>query len=442
MELRDFVVTPFILMLIYVVAYIVRPNVTDSVTRKYFFPALTIKILGALAVGFIYQFYYYGGDTFNFHTHGSRIIWEAFWDSPVKWFRLLLNDQNMDSIYPYATKISFYTDPASFEIVRIASILDMFTFSSYSATATLFAVISFVSSWMFFLVLYAQYPKLHRSAAIASFFIPSVFFWGSGILKDTITLSCSAIVIYATYNLFIKRKFSAINLILLFLGFYFLFKIKIYILLILLPGVIIWVFLTALISIRSTVTKIMIAPVVFTAAGFLATTAFIKAGEDNPKYSVGKISETAQITAYDIRYWTGKDAGSGYSLGELDGSFGSMFRLAPQAIVVSFFRPYLWEVNNPLMLLSAFESLILLLLVMYLIFRGNIRLFKIIWEPNIFFYLIFSITFAFAVGVSTFNFGTLVRYKIPMMPFFVMALVLIYDQLNNVKKPAELEITE
>ena len=65
---------------------------TDSVNRVYFFPALTVKIVGALAVGFIYQFYYNGGDTFNYHTHGSRHVWEAFMDSPVKGMRLLKSD--------------------------------------------------------------------------------------------------------------------------------------------------------------------------------------------------------------------------------------------------------------------------------------------------------------------------------------------------------------
>jgi hypothetical protein len=441
-ELRDFIVTPIVLMIIYAVAYQVRPRVTDIVTRKYFFPALSVKIFGALDVGFVYQFYYNGGDTFNFHTHGSRVIWESFWDSPAKWFRLLMNDQALHSIYPYITRIPFYFDQASFEVVRIATVLDLLTFSSYSATAALFAVISFVSSWMFFLVVYEQCPNLHKSVAIASFFIPSVFFWGSGILKDTITLSCTAIVLFTSYRLFIKRRFSVLNVLLLLLSFYLLYKIKLYILLILLPAIIVWVFLTTLVSIRSIVAKIMIAPAVFGLAGFLATTAFIKAGEDNPKYSIDKISQTAQITAYDIRYWTGKDAGSGYSLGKLDGSFESMFRLAPEAIVVSLFRPYLWEVNNPLMLLSAVESLVLLVFVIFLIFKGNIRLFKAIWEPNIFFYLVFALTFAFAVGVSTYNFGTLVRYKIPMMPLFVMALILIDDQLNRFRKPAVLETTE
>ena len=54
----------------------------------------------------------------------------------------------------------------------------------------------------------------------------------------------------------------------------------------------------------------------------------------------------------------------------------------------------------------------------------------------------FSISFAFAVGVSTFNFGTLVRYKIPLLPFFLVALVLIRHHSKSARKLDELETTE
>ena len=90
MSLQDLVVTPVFLSLVYLAAYLVRPWVTNEDTKRYFIPALTVKIIGAIAVGLIYQFYYGGGDTFAFHTHGSRIIWEAFMDSPMKGIDLLL----------------------------------------------------------------------------------------------------------------------------------------------------------------------------------------------------------------------------------------------------------------------------------------------------------------------------------------------------------------
>lgn len=416
---------------------------TDSITRIYFLPALSVKIVGALAVGLIYQFYYGGGDTFNYHTHGSRHVWEAFMDSPEKGIRLLVNDgNNYHEVYRYASKIVFFSDPQSYTIVKMAAVFDLLTFSSYSATAILFAVVSFVGMWMFFLTFYEQYPSLHRWLAIASFFIPSVFFWGSGLLKDTITLGCLGVATYQIYRIFIKRSFGIGDITLLIISLYGMYSIKIYILLTFLPAAIVWVFLVNLDAIRSTVLKIMLAPFTISCAVTLGYFAMVKAGEDNAKYSLQNVAMTAKITAYDIGFYTGRDAGSGYSLGELDGTFGSMIRLSPQAINVSLFRPYLWEVKNPLMLLSALESFLLLSLCVYIIVKKNVRLLSAINRPDVLFALIFSIAFAFAVGVSTFNFGTLVRYKIPLLPFFLVALILILHHSKRDKKLAELDRKE
>ena len=296
--------------------------------------------------------------------------------------------------------------------------------------------------WMFFLTFYEQYPQLHRWLAIASFFIPSVFFWGSGLLKDTITLGCLGVATYQVYRIFIKKNFGIRHVLLLAISLYGMYSIKIYILLTFLPAVIVWVFLVNLDAIRSPVLKIMLAPFMISCAIALGYFAMVKAGEDNAKYSLQNVAMTAKITAYDIGFYTGRDAGSGYSLGELDGTFGSMVRLSPQAINVSLFRPYLWEVKNPLMLLSALESFLLLLLCLYIIVKKNVRLLAAINNPNVLFALIFSIAFAFAVGVSTFNFGTLVRYKIPLLPFFLVALILILHHSKSDKKLAELDSTE
>ena len=193
MELRDLLVTPILLILLYLVAYLIRPYLTDPINRRYFLPALTVKVIGAIGLGLIYQFYYSGGDTYNYHTHGSRIIWEAFGDSFESGFKLLFSGEY---VYKYSSRILFYKDEQSFFVIRIAALLDLLTFSSYSATAILFSVISFVGSWMFFLTFYQQYPQRHFLLAVASFFIPSVFFWGSGLLKDTIVLACLGIATF------------------------------------------------------------------------------------------------------------------------------------------------------------------------------------------------------------------------------------------------------
>ncbi len=243
MELRDLFVTPLYMILIYVVAYGIRPWVTDEVNRVYFFPALTLKLIGAIALGVIYQFYYHGGDTFMYHTYGSRYVWSAFLDSPIIGLKLFFaNGINQEGIYKYSSQIYFFRDPQSYAIVRLATAFDLFTYSTYSATALLFAALSFTGMWMFFLTFYRQYPHLHRGLALAAFFIPSVFFWGSGILKDSVTLGFLGIATYYLYKIFFERRIRIFNVIILLISLFVIFSVKKFMLQAYLPAAIVWIF--------------------------------------------------------------------------------------------------------------------------------------------------------------------------------------------------------
>lgn len=427
MELRDFVVTPIVILIVYAAAYIARPYVTNAITRRYFFSALTVRIAGALFLGILYQFYYSGGDTFNYHTHGSRVIWHAFLENPADGFALIFSSgEEYQIAYRYSSQILFWGDPSSYFIVRIAALLDLLTFSTYSATAVLFAVFNFAGMWMFFTVFAKQFPNQRKWIALAVLFIPSVVFWGSGILKDSIVLACIGMLTYCVKKLMIDRQVKVQHLIILFISVVVIYKVKIYVLLCFLPAMLLWIYASEFYKIKSAVLKALLVPFVLALIVVSGFYAVVKIGEDDKRYALENLTRTARITAYDIGFYTGKNAGSGYSLGELDDSFTGMLKLAPAAVNVSLFRPYLWEVRNPLMALSALESFVLMILTLYILVKKRSLFFRALGDPNVLFCLVLSITFAFAVGVSTFNFGTLARYKIPLLPFYALALILIY----------------
>ncbi len=363
-------------------------------------------------------------------------------DSPETGIKLFFNRAgDYSGVYEYAARIPFFKDKHSYMVVKTAAFFDLFTFSTYSATALFFALISFIGGWMLFKAFYELKPTLHRWIAFAALFIPSVVFWGSGILKDTITLAFLGMSTLFIKRIFIKGRFSLLHSILLLLCFYMIYAIKIYILLAFLPAAMLWIYVANLSKIRSSIVIILMLPFVVGIAIVSGYYAISQVGKDDPRYALEKIGNTAKVTAYDIAYQTGRDAGSTYALGELDGSLGSLVRLAPQAINVSMFRPYLWEVRNPLMLMSAVEALIFFVLTLWVIAKARGAWLATLSNPHILFCLAFSLTFAFAVGVSTFNFGTLSRYKIPLLPFYSLALIFIYYE-NRERKFAELERTE
>jgi len=422
---------------------LVRGKVTDEVNRRYFLPALTVRIVGALAVGFIYQFYYGGGDTMAYHTHGSRHIWEAFVDNPLYGLQLLFsNGQHQPETFAYSSQIWYFRDQQSFFVIRAAAVFDLITFSSYSGTAVLFAGVSFFGAWLLFRTFYEIYPDFHRWLAVSCLFIPTVFFWGSGIFKDTLTLASLGVATFCIFRIAAQGRFSVRYLLGILLSFWVIYSIKIYILLCFVPAVFLWITAKYVMQVRQMVARILLLPVALAVVLVLGFFTIEQVAEDDPRYNLDKLAETAQVTAYDIGFWTGKDAGSRYSLGELDGSYGGMLRLAPQAVNVSLFRPYLWEVNNPLMLLAALESLALLLFTIYVVVYARTNLLTRVTQPEVLFCMTFALIFAFAVGVSTYNFGTLSRYKIPLMPFYMVGIGLIYHLTKSERKLPEFEETE
>lgn len=442
MEIKDILITPIFLILIYALAYYIRPRVTDKYNRKYFLPGLTLKIVGAISVGLIYQFYYGGGDTFTYFNLGSKHIWEAFKDSPILAFKLIFagKDYSPDT-FQYASRIFSYGDLSSYFVVRAAGVLDLFTWHTYSATAILFATISFSGLWALFYAFYRMYPGHHFGIAVAVFFVPSVFFWGSGILKDTITLGALGWATYSIYNIFIGKKHLVVSSLILLLSFYTIYSIKIYILLCFLPASILWIFMSRISKVRNIIIKIMIAPIVMGLSVLMGYYSIIKVGEDNPRYNMENMAYTAKTTAEWIHYVSIRDQGSAYSLGDFDYSPAGMIRKFPLAVWVSLYRPYLWEAHNVVMLLSALESFVLLFFTLYVFYKvGIFKAFKLIsTKPILIFCFLFSIVFAFAVGVTTYNFGTLVRYKIPLYPFFISGLFIL---LNYSKKERKLRVLD
>jgi hypothetical protein len=278
---------------------------------------------------------------------------------------------------------------------------------------------------MFYRSLVKLYPHLHRHLAIAVLFVPSVIIWGSGIFKDTLTFAALMWLSWAAVEVIERGSYGLSKWILGSLMIMLISLIKPYILMCFLPVLIFWFFLKQVAHIRNVVLKALVGPFLLVASIPVILFALQLAGESEQKYALENISRTAQVTAYDIRYYTGAGAGSGYTLGELDGSWVSMLRVAPQAINVSLFRPYVWEVSNPLMLLSALESMVVLLFMLPLIWRGRQTLSYLGRNPMVVAFVIFALVFAFAVGVSSYNFGTLVRYKIPLMPFLLVAMMIV-----------------
>ncbi|GAA4370459.1 hypothetical protein GCM10023185_44930 [Hymenobacter saemangeumensis] len=444
MEIKDLFLTPIYLIFFYALAYYFRPKVTNIYTKKYFIPALTLKYVGAISMGLIYQFYYNGGDTYNYFYH-SWMINKAFAHSFATGWKLIMTSGGAydPETAPFVASMFWYeAGSPEYLIARISALFGLVNFHTYSITALMFSSVSFSGMWAFYLTFVKLRPGAYKELAVALFFVPSLFFWGSGLGKDSLCIGALGWVFYAFYKGAIQRREVLQSAMIGFFAAYMLFLIKVYILLCFLPAALLWVFNENSSRIKNAVLRWISKPLFLGVGGALALFAATTLTKGDDHYDVEKIGERSKITADYIYEVSLKQEGSAYHLGELDGTIGGMVKLAPLAIVTSLYRPFLWEAKNPVMLLSALEALYFLLFTLRIFLRvGFLKTMTVITTtPVLTLSFLFSLIFAASVGVSTSNFGTLVRYKIPLIPFYLSALYILDDitraNAKAAKKPA------
>lgn len=440
MQLSDLFWGLLYLAIFYALAYLVRPVVTNKYTQSFFIPALTLKFIGAIGVGIIYQFYYHGGDTFNYLYH-VKIIGAAFSHSFATGFKMIFAATTNDpSFAPYVPRMFWQVDSTEYYVVRIAAFFGIFCFNSYVAIALFFAVVSFSGVWALYMTMAKIRPHVYKELAWTMFYVPSLFFWGSGLMKDSLCLGALGWLFYGFYRGTIQKRNVGKSLFIVGISSYFLLRIKVYILLCFLPAALLWVFNENSARIKNATLRMLARPVFFVIGGAIAFYAATNLTKGDERFDVDKIGERSKITA-DYLYETSvKQEGSGYYLGKQDGTIGSMVKLAPQAIVVSLFRPFLWEARNPVMLLSALEAGFFLLFTLRIFWRTGVgtTLGLIGSTPILLMSFIFSLIFAASVGITSANFGTLVRYKIPLIPFYLSALYILQSIANEKRRvPAQ-----
>ena len=440
-NLWELLALPFYLLIIYFIASSIKKRkIAGNPDYKYYVWGLFAKIAGGISFVFIYLYVYKGGDT-TAYFESSMAMRNLLSNSAYDWFQNEFGGANWDhfSLFSYDTGYPLpymYFDPQTYMVIRLVNPILLVTFSSYLLTTIILDWIAFAGVWRLFLVFSEHYPNRKKLFALAILFFPSVIFWGSGILKDTFTLSCTGWVVYCIHRIFILKKSRIRYFLILLLNLSIIFLIKPYVIITLLPGALIWIFSYRISNIQNAVFKVLIIPfiIIISIGGGTYLMSFM--GSYMGKYALDKIATTAMVTQNDLKreYYHGHS----FDIGITDPTPSGLLKKFPAAFVAGIFRPYLWESENVVMLISGLENTLILILTVISIFRTNLLTFlkKLLREPILFFALSFSVFFAFSVGITTSNFGALVRFKIAYLPFYLCALFILIK-----RKDEEVELT-
>lgn len=382
----------------------------------------------SISFALVYLLYYGGGDT-TAYWEGANKLNDLFFYSPSDYFTELFTTPKQGYMPSYFSRFGvgrppvwIYYDPNSWFVSKVASVFSFISFKSYLTLNLFFGVLSTIASWKFFQFVVA-YTKLNmRDLAIACLFIPTVGFWCSCIMKDTLVyigiLSGTISLIHFLHK---KTRFKLTTFVGLALAVFLLLPTRSFVLL----TIIVAFMMVIVFQINKSRGAMVVLITRFIGLGIalFAINFYLMNSDSMGELGVENLLENAETTQNDFKYnqtYTGKK----YDLGEIEFTSTGMLRVAPAAIGTALFRPFIWEMGNPFMLLNGLENLLIsYFFLTYLMKIYREKSFKRILSNHLFLYsLILVLILGFFVGLTSGLFGILVRMKAPILVFFVLLL--------------------
>lgn len=387
--------------------------------------AFLLKVLAGTGLWYIYTYVHVDRATADLYRYfdDGNIMFSALPDHPADYVRMLSgigNDQpHFDTRY-YLVMNNWYRQYESnmyndaHTMIRLNAFLRLFSFGHihvHTVFACFLSTIGLVALYRAFVV---RMKGHERWLLGALFLLPSVLFWASGVIKESLLMFGLGTFIYTLLEMqrsgvrpwmVVVLPFSAV----------LLFFLKFYVLLSMVPALIAYLWCRGTGGRRPWFK-------------FAATYAvFIIAGLNSELVYPGfDILEVLWVKQRDfIGLATEVEAGSFVPTTLLEPTLSSFLSQVPHALYMTFVSPFTTWNNGPLGAMSAAENLLLLLILAAAI-RWR-RRWSEVDVPLLLFCIGFTLVLALVIGWTTPVIGALVRYRVPFLPFLVMACLCIAD---------------
>jgi hypothetical protein len=383
--------------------------------RRYFFPALALKLAAGVVLGLLYTYHYtYGGDTFLFHREASAV---ADWarTHPILYRRFLWSDLLPDAVT--AAQVSTLSQPRALVMVKLVSMLHLFTGNSYWLSGAWLSLFSFWGLWRLAHCLAVSFPTTRTAVAVGFLFFPSVVFWTAGILKETVAAGiigfAGAFLLRHWRTERVRFTWRGIGRGLgLVVGLGVLWQLKFYYCAVLvLCGAAGWLahWVARRFSMETITSQVLLFEGLL--AG-LAGVALLLPGLSPDGLLAGLVgNHDAHLRARIA------DAALVYE--GLQPTLGSVAAHAPKALVIGLFQPFLWEAGGPLQAWVGIENgLLLVASVLALVARLRERTRS---GPPVVLLLAtlhYIGLLAVLLPLAAPNYGEISRYKVAFLPFF------------------------
>jgi len=391
----------------------------------------SLKFIFGLIIFYVYSYYYTDrstADIFKYFDDAKYLYETVYKNSPIQFWKIILGIQNeTQEIHALLTKTNYWFKPFSSSVfndnrtvIRFNAVIYLFSFGYYHIHTLVLCMFSFIGLTCVYRVYNQNFSNRKTELIIACFLIPSVLFWGSGVLKESILL-CGIGTFFYSFTKLMENRNKLFFLIAISISISLLAVTKTYVLILFIPSILAWLVIRYLKPKQTGV-------IFLTINALLILFAFI-AGKINSHLNFISDLTYKQKDFINVANYT--KAGSTIQLKALDNSIWSFIKSLPEAFFNGLFRPTIFEIKNLFFAFSAIENLgIITLSLLVIVFFKKPTKNQL---PFIYFGLYFSILLSVLIGWTVPVLGAIVRYKIPFLPFTFSILLLCID-FDKIKK--------
>jgi hypothetical protein len=427
----EFFLLPFFIILIFWgTRFIAKRYYRKNFRATFLYMAVGVKILGSIVFALMSQYFFKEGDTFMYFSAGLDIQKAIFNNFPFGLNVLFMEPAEFGQFYEAnfdnSNNYGYIAAGANLFTAKFAAFLAIPGLNGYLLTSLFFGLVALSGMWRLFILFTALFPRLSKEWSICFLFLPSIIYWGGGIMKDTLCLGAIGWLFTSFYYYFVAERKKWLHIFIILACFYLLYQVKIYIAGTLLGVLSFWYIFIKISFIENKNIK-------YLASGFIlflfVAIPLIFFDEINNLVNEQLLTMFVDyvIDAKKNYELTSSEAALMTNVQEINTSFASILRNVPAAISNALFRPFLWESTSINILMAGLENFVVLLFTLFVLIRRGPGIFKRIFTSQIVAVCFsFSILFAIFIGLTCFNFGTMVRYKLPCIPFYVATLFLLY----------------
>ncbi|MDX5348386.1 MAG: hypothetical protein LPK19_14210 [Hymenobacteraceae bacterium] len=384
--------------------------------KPYFFPALLLKCACCIVLGLLYYFYYSGGDTYGFHKQAS-VLSDFAKTTPVPYVKFLFWSDAGSAVMREVLQFNEYTKALS--LIKLLSLLNFITGYNYYLNGIYLSIFCFAGSWFLVRTIHRLFPETTGAALVAFLFFPSVVFWASGVMKESLLLGCIfALVAIALRFTYSRYKYLLLETVLALCCVFIIWDIKFFVGGVLFPVLLAW----WLVSWLKQKTPALRGAIKETVLFFVVlVTVVVVVMQLHPVLRSTNFLQQEIVRAHDLLLE--KNVGQPVIVYQnLEPTFSSFIRNTPLALFSVLFRPLPGEGNSWLWWAQGLENLVLIVLFLFAIvsiLNKKERSFELFHLALV----VYIVVMAVFLALSTPNLGTLSRYRVVFLPFLVYLLL-------------------